>query len=476
MTATPIPGAGATCLAFVSGKGGVGKTFLVANMGRAIATSRKTILIDLDMQNQGLSGLLSSYLADDVVNAADDIIFATGVEDPDKTLIRIDDNLWFIPAFSPSAPRGSFGNQMQVGDLAKTLRERVEHLRTKYGAEVVILDCHGGLDNISFGAFIYSDVTFVVTEVDKVTFNGTLELMDFYFESAVAQREQSARETGGPCQTSAGESASIQSVVRQFEENKLYFLVNRVRYRLDSRILRKTLEDELFKNFGHLRKMLCGLAFLPSDTLAAKSFSDYPFYLELLPESILSQKMFLICRQVLGGGRFQIRQRSKLSLYNIFERKSDKFLERYIGSPDEDRSNRVFSYTAWSHILLFLFIGGMLFLGSRNTLASKAVSGEFNPDSNPYTAIVMLFLSILFFYFAMFDRQVSSFYRDQMRYEVRLFRRTRRYADPLFAVNFLRLFFLRVITMVWAIMFYISAITYFGVTAVIIIIGIAAFK
>ena len=76
----------------------------------------------------------------------------------------------------------------------------------------------------------------------------------------------------------------------------------------------------------------------------------------------------------------------------------------------------------------------------------------------------------------MFDRQVSSFYRDQMRYEVRLFRRTRRYADPLFAVNFLRLFFLRVITMVWAIMFYISAITYFGVTAVIIIIGIAAFK
>ncbi|HEX7199370.1 MAG TPA: AAA family ATPase, partial [Dongiaceae bacterium] len=76
MTAAPVPGAGATCLAFVSGKGGVGKTFLVANMGRAIATARKTILIDLDMQNQGLSGLLSSYLADDVVNAADDIIFA----------------------------------------------------------------------------------------------------------------------------------------------------------------------------------------------------------------------------------------------------------------------------------------------------------------------------------------------------------------------------------------------------------------
>ena len=472
MTAPSIPGAEATCLAFVSGKGGVGKTFLVANMGRAIATSRKTILIDLDLQNQGLSGLLSSYLADDVVNAADDVIFATGAE-TDKTLIRISDNLWFIPAFSPSSPRGGFANTMQVGDLAKKLRDRVEYLRTKYGAEVVILDCHGGLDNISFGAFIYSDVTFVVTEVDKVTFNGTLELMDFYFESAVAQSEQSAREIGQPCQTSARGSASLQSVVKQFEQNKLYFLVNRVRYRLDSRILRKTLEDELFKNFGHLRKMLCGLAFLPSDTLAAKSFSDYPFYLELLPESILSQKMFSICRQVLGGS-FQLRQRGKLSLYNIFERKSDKFLERYIGSPDEDRSNRVFSYTAWSHILLFLFIGAMLFLASRNTLPAKAASGEFNPDSNPYAAVVTFFLGILFFYFAMFDRQVSSFYRDQMRYEVRLFRRTRRYADPLFAVNFLRLFFLRVITMIWAIMFYISAITYVGISAVFI--GMAAFK
>ena len=471
MTVPSTPGAEATCLAFVSGKGGVGKTFLVANMGRAIATSRKTILIDLDLQNQGLSGLLSSYLADDVVNAADDIIFATGAES-DKTLIRLSDNLWFIPAFSPSAPRGSFANTLQVGDLAMKLRERVEYLRTKYGAEVVILDCHGGLDNISFGAFIYSDVTFVVTEVDKVTFNGTLELMDFYFESAVAQSEQST-EAGQPCQKSAGEHTSIQSIARQFEENKLYFLVNRVRYRLDSKILRKTLEDELFKNFGHLRKMLCGLAFLPSDTLAARSFSDYPFYLELLPESILSQKIFQICRQILGGN-FQLRQRSMLSLYNVFERKSDKFLERYIGSPDEDRSNRVFSYTAWSHILLFLFIGAMLFATSDNTLSAKAASGDFNPETNPFVAVVTFFLGILFFYFAMFDRQVSSFYRDQMRYEVRLFRRTRRYADPLFAVNFLRLFFLRVITMIWAIMFYISAITYVGISVVFI--GMAVFK
>src|SRR5262249_45136099 len=157
-----------------------------------------------------------SYLADDVVNAADDIVFATEVES-DKRLIRIAENLWFIPAFSPSSPRGSFANTMQVGDLAKKLRERVEYLRTKYGAEVVILDCHVGLDNISFGALIYSDVTFVVTEVDKVTFNGTLELMDFYFESAVAQSEQSARQAGQPCQQSARENASIQSVVKQFE-------------------------------------------------------------------------------------------------------------------------------------------------------------------------------------------------------------------------------------------------------------------
>jgi len=104
-------------------------------------------------------------------------------------------------------------------------------------------------------------------------------------------------------------------------------------------------------------------------------------------------------------------------------------------------------------------------------------SGEFNPGRDLYTVIVVLvfgFLGILFFYLAMFDRQVSSFYRDQMRYEIRLFRRTGRYADPLFAVNLLRLFFLRVVTMIWAIMFYISAITYVGISAVSI--GIAVFK
>ena len=41
-------------------------------------------------------------------------------------------------------------------------------------------------------------------------------------------------------------------------------------------------------------------------------------------------------------------------------------------------------------------------------------------------------------------------------------------------MNFLRLFFLRVITMMWAIMFYVSALTYVGISAVII--GMAAFK
>jgi len=405
-----------------------------------------------------------------LINAADDIL--AGRVDGDRALLQIQPNMWFIPAYAPSSQRDLHSHAgIEVSDCVRKLRSYIDWLRREHDIEVVILDCHGGVDNISFAAFVVSDVTLVVTEADKVTFNGTLELMDFYFRSTLrtigaadgVAEQRGASETV-QLNSSAGEQQNanlhLKEAIDNLENNKVYFLVNRVRTRMDYDIFKKRLEEELFKNFSSLKKMLCGLAFMPSDTLAAKSFSEYPFYVELLPESILSQKLLLVCQQLLGAKIVWPTLRKKWSLYRLFEKKSDSFLERYVGSPEEDRSNSVFSYIAWTHIVLFAFVLGSVWFASATSRGGSPVVGP-PLDSDAWLAgVAVLGFGLGLLYLAIFDRKVSSFFRDRLRYEVRLFRMNRRDADPFFGVNFLRLFFLRIVMLMWAGLFSLSAMLY----------------
>jgi MinD-like ATPase involved in chromosome partitioning or flagellar assembly len=172
--------------AFVSGKGGVGKTFLAANFSFCSSTNCKTVLVDLDFQNQGASGLLAEYTKPGCVNAFD--LLSTGVIDP-HGLVEVRRNLFFIPAFDPRKT-DRFGSQPASALFELSSVERFKRTMDDLAAagefDAVLIDCHGGLDDNSFSAFIYSDTTFIVTEADKVTFSGTLELLDFYVDRARA--------------------------------------------------------------------------------------------------------------------------------------------------------------------------------------------------------------------------------------------------------------------------------------------------
>src|SRR5947209_6557192 len=94
-------------LAFVSGKGGVGKTVLAANFALCSSTVQKTVLVDLDFQNQGASGLLADYLKPGCLNAFD---MLDGRTLDESTLIRVREELLFIPAFDPGKT-DRFGSQ-----------------------------------------------------------------------------------------------------------------------------------------------------------------------------------------------------------------------------------------------------------------------------------------------------------------------------------------------------------------------------
>ncbi len=58
-------------VSLASGKGGVGKTLFAANLARLASTRFRCVLIDLDFQNQGCSGLLSRFLLPGCTNAFD---------------------------------------------------------------------------------------------------------------------------------------------------------------------------------------------------------------------------------------------------------------------------------------------------------------------------------------------------------------------------------------------------------------------
>jgi cellulose biosynthesis protein BcsQ len=174
-------------IAFVSGKGGVGKTLLASNFSFCASTSRRTLLIDFDFQNQGSSGLLADYLHPGCLNAFD-MLNQGGVDAGEP--IKIRERLHFIPSFDPQKSDRFTSQLSSVGELDIGRFDRtLEHLLSTGGFELVIVDCHGGLDDVSFAAFISSDLTFIVTEPDKVTFSGTLELLDFYISRADSLRE-----------------------------------------------------------------------------------------------------------------------------------------------------------------------------------------------------------------------------------------------------------------------------------------------
>src|SRR4051794_39865113 len=86
-------------IAFASGKGGVGKTLLAANFARLASTRLRCVLLDLDLQNQGSSGLLSGSLRPGCTNAFD---MLNGGPVDIENIIEISPQLWFIPSFEPN--------------------------------------------------------------------------------------------------------------------------------------------------------------------------------------------------------------------------------------------------------------------------------------------------------------------------------------------------------------------------------------
>src|SRR5262249_12325121 len=141
-----------SCIAIVSGKGGVGKTILSANFAWLCSKAGKTVLIDLDFQNQGASGLFASHFEYGNSNsfeaiASDELAFLV--------FVPVAPDLFFLPALEWHSPpsHNHIASVSISSSFSDKLASFVDILVTKEKFRFVILDCHGGVDNVSLAAF-----------------------------------------------------------------------------------------------------------------------------------------------------------------------------------------------------------------------------------------------------------------------------------------------------------------------------------
>ena len=146
------------CLAIVSGKGGVGKSALTANLGAALSEcGKKVILIDADIGLRSLDALLS--LENNVVY--DLIDLAEGnCEAEDAILVsEAFPNLYLLPA--AQFKRAKALQPKQLHKIISSLRERFDY---------ILIDCPAGIERglrnvLNAGA----DDTILIVTPDDIT-------------------------------------------------------------------------------------------------------------------------------------------------------------------------------------------------------------------------------------------------------------------------------------------------------------------
>lgn len=399
-------------IAFVSGKGGVGKTLLASNFARLASTRFACALVDLDFQNQGSSGLLAEYLVSGCLNAFD--IISSGTADFSRA-IEVRPQLFFIPAFDPHTV-----DRFRLQDDPSFRAHALGAVQTVFRAlinsnrvDVIVVDCHGGLDDVSFGAFIESDHTLIVTEPDKVTFNGTLELIDFYCDRA---ENLTGRPSGG--------------IRLSLEGNPVSIVVNSVSGKYSYAGLQDLLSRQFYQNIPELKEINKGFLFIPADPIVAESFSEYPFFSELLPEAIFTQKLELLHVEVLGAPAL-IKGRS--IFFKLFERLSSRAIKRRMISAYEKRVQTVFSFVGVAQVAIAAWFAGFfsLYITKDNPLE---VYLELT-RSRPFEEISIGFLALSFAYLTLFYARIAGYYRDQWRYEYRLWRHKSRRLSLAFVIK-----------------------------------------
>ncbi len=187
-------GAGApTVISVLSGKGGVGKTILSANLAVAMASERgKVLLVDCDL-SAGQSHLV---LGVSPINGLAQVL--RGEKKLDQILVKGCKNLYL----APGGPSGGSAVELQGAEVR---RLAAEAQRAVPSLRAVVLDVGPGRPGAASDFARVSDVPLVVTTPEPTAVRATLALLEavlserpdgkLYILVNMASGEQEARET-----------------------------------------------------------------------------------------------------------------------------------------------------------------------------------------------------------------------------------------------------------------------------------------
>jgi len=203
---------GCFVVSILSGKGGVGKTTIALNLAKQLSHRGATWLIDIDLFNRGATSALWESENELPLSVAELILLpewnaGARTDAPiasDALLDRLasarpalayDRHLIFLPA--ARAIEGRRASYVLWHGLPKQGYSAVEFLDALVAACarltpgcVIVLDGHGGLDELSVAAALISDTCYIVNEPDLITFTGSVTL----FREVREQGRQAARE------------------------------------------------------------------------------------------------------------------------------------------------------------------------------------------------------------------------------------------------------------------------------------------
>lgn len=255
-------------VSFVSGKGGVGKTMLAVAFAKEMSLANRTLILDLDFFNRGLTGLMGDGEPVAPISSPQFLISERGEASDQEgwSLVRVSENLFHVSYPHLTQREMQLFEELGVEDLKESLQDWVLDVASKCQAQCIVIDCHGGPDNSSFAACLLSDYSLLISEPDRITFFGTFNFL------------------------------RTLETLRGAETVDLRLVFNKVIPAFSSFFLTSFYNRNMRQHFGG--KPLA--AIFPLEIYLTKEFEKTPFLTSAYPASLLARKTRVLIYELLG--------------------------------------------------------------------------------------------------------------------------------------------------------------------------------